>query len=138
MSRRNAVKAEVPQKRDETWWLHPAYRGRQAFELDSAVGSMPHRWVRSDAPATRVEADLDEDHPYADLAKVLYRLNGSRPGPVRGFYVIVGIEPGKFAVGQLCADPAIPVQLFEDLVFKSESAARNKAEALRAAEPRLG
>lgn len=137
MSAQRATPAEVPQKRDETWWLHPAYRGRQAFELDSAVGSMPHRWVRSDAAPERVEATLDEQHPYADLAKVLYRLNGSRPGPVRGFYVIVGVEPGKYAVGQLCADPAVPVQLFEDLVFKSESAARNKAQALREAEPRI-
>ena len=125
----------VPLKRDETWWLHPAYRGRQAFELDSAVGAMPHRWVRSDLPSPRVEADLDDDHPYADLAKVLYRLNGSRPGPVRGFYVIVAIEPGRYAVGQLCADPAVPVQLFEDLVFTSEAAARAQAAAMRAAEP---
>lgn len=128
---------DVALKRDETWWLHPAYRGRQAFELDSAVGSMPHRWIRSDVPPPRLEADLDADHPYADLAKVLYRLNGSRPGPVRGFYVIVAIAPGRYAVGQLCADPAVPVQLFEDLVFKSEASARAQAEVMRSAEPRL-
>lgn len=124
--------SDVPLKRDETWWLHPAYRGRQAFELDSAVGSMPHRWIRSDAQPPRIEADLDDDHPYADLAKVLYRLNGSRPGPVRGFYVIVAIEASRYAVGQLCADPAVPVQLFEDLVYTSEAQARAKADELRA------
>ena len=64
---------------------------------------------------------------------MLYRLNGCRPGPVRGFYVIVGVEPGKYAVGQLCADPAVPVQLFEDLVYASEEKARNKATELRTA-----
>jgi hypothetical protein len=126
-------KAQVPLKRDETWWLHPAYRGRQSLPLASATGTLPHRWVRSDAPPTRSEAIVLDDSHYADLAKVLYRLNGARPGPVRGFYVIVGVEPGRYAVGQLCADPAIPVQLFEDLIFTSEAAARDKAAELRAA-----
>ncbi len=132
MSRRRG-KTEVPLKRDETWWLHPAYRGQQALDLVSEAGEMPHRWVRSDAPVTRTEAGLEDDSRYADLAKVLYRLNGARPGPVRGFYVIVGIAPGRYAVGQLCADPAAPVQLFEDLVFATEAEARVKAAALRAA-----
>ena len=109
-------KAEVPLKRDETWWLHPAYRGEQALSLTSEAGAMPHRWVRSDAPQMRVEAGV-EDGAYADLAKVLYRLNGARPGPVRGFYVIVAIEPGRYAVGQLCADPAAPVQLLLGAAF---------------------
>ena len=133
MSRRAKVKPklDVPLKRDETWWLHPAYRGEQALSLTSEAGAMPHRWVRSDASSLRVESVV-EDGAYADLAKVLYRLNGARPGPVRGFYVIVAVEPGRYAVGQLCADPAAPVQLFEDLVFPTEAEARNKAAALRA------
>ncbi|MSR13441.1 MAG: hypothetical protein EXR86_02555 [Gammaproteobacteria bacterium] len=133
--RRSKVKAaaEVPLKRDETWWLHPAYRGEQALPLTSDAGEMPHRWVRSDAPPTRVEAVVEDDSHFADLAKVLYRLNGARPGPVRGFYVIVAVASGRYAVGQLCADPAAPVQLFEDLVFASEAKARAKATELRAA-----
>jgi hypothetical protein len=124
-------KTEVPLKRDATWWLHPAYRGEQALSLTSEAGAMPHRWARSDAPQMRVEAVV-EDGAYSDLAKVLYRLNGARPGPVRGFYVIVAIEPGRYAVGQLCADPAAPVQLFEDLVYPTEAEARDKAATLRA------
>ena len=131
MSRRKAT--AVPLTRDETWWLHPAFRGQQTLPLDSAMGPLPHRWIRSDAPPSHCDAKVNDDAPYSDLAKVLYRLNGCRPGPVRGFYVIVGVEPGKYAVGQLCADPAVPVQLFEDLVYASEEKARNKATELRTA-----
>lgn len=124
---------EVPLARDEGWWLHPAFRGQQALPLDgSAAGHLPHRWVRSDAPVTPAEARDDDGGLYSDLAKLLYSLNGHRPGPVRGFYVVVEVEAGRYAVGQLCADPATPVQLFEDLVFDTEAAARDKASALRA------
>jgi hypothetical protein len=128
---------DVPLKRDETWWLHPALRGRQSLPTDAAAGGMPHRWVHSSASAAREETNVDDDSPHADFAKILYRLNGSRPGPVRGFYVIVGVEPGRYAVGQLCADPHFPVQLFEDLVFPTEEQARDTAAAMRAASPPL-
>ena len=132
MSARRRKSAEVPLKRDETWWLHPVYRGQQALNLGSAAAQFPHRWVRSDAPPVVVEALVEDDQPHADLAKVLYRLNRCRPGPVEGFYVIVGVEPGRYAVGQLCADPEAPVQLFEDLVYPTEAAAREKAGELKA------
>lgn len=130
MSRRRKP-AEVPLKRDANWWLHPAYRGEQSLPLESA----PHRWVRSDLPAVRAEPIGDDTSPYTDLAQVLYRLNGCRPGPVRGFYVVVGIEEGRYAVGQLCADQAVPVQLFEDHVYASEDLARAAAARLRAENP---
>jgi len=131
--------AEVPLARDESWWLHPAFRGQQALPLnDSAAGKLPHRWVRSDVPPVDSEAKVDDTSLYGDLAKLLYSLNGHRPGPVRGFYVIVEFEAGRFAVGQLCADPAMPVQLFEDLVYPKEADARAKADALRAAQPGPG
>ena len=125
---------DVALERDATWWLHPALRGRQTLPLVTGTVTLPHRWVRSDGPPARTESMVEDDSPYADLAKVLYRINGCRPGPVRGFYVIVGVEPGRYAVGQLCADPAVPVQLFEDLVCASEADARAKAATLRAAE----
>lgn len=132
MSTRRTPATEVPQKRDEHWWLHPAYRGEQALPLSA---SLPHRWVSAASPAPRVEAVLEDDSPYADLAQVLYRLNGCRPGPVRGFYVVVAVEPGRYAVGQLCADPALPVQLFEEHVYADEATARAAATALRAGDP---
>jgi hypothetical protein len=127
--------AEVALKRDENWWLHPVLRGQQSLPLNAGAGAMPHRWVRSDGTLETPEVQLEVDSPYADFAKILYRLNSNRPGPVRGFYVIVEIELGRFAVGQLCADPALPVQLFEDLVYPSEVQARTKAAELRAANP---
>jgi len=99
----------------------------------SAAGNLPHRWVRSDAPPTSGEARVDDTSLYGDLAKLLYSLNGHRPGPVRGFYVIVEFEAGRYAVGQLCADPAMSVQLFEDLIYTREAEARTKAAELRAA-----
>ena len=39
MSRRKAT--AVPLTRDETWWLHPAFRGQQTLPLDSAMGHYP-------------------------------------------------------------------------------------------------
>lgn len=134
MSKSRKRPAEVSLARDEGWWLHPAFRGQQALPLaGSAAGTLPHRWTRSDAPAVAAEHGVDAGNLYSDLAKLLYSLNGHRPGPVRGFYVVVEAEVGRFAVGQLCADPATPVQLFEDLVYATEAEARNKAAALRAA-----
>ncbi len=136
MSRSRKRPAEVPLARDEGWWLHPAFRGQQALPLaGSAAGALPHRWTRSDVPAEMSEHGVDDGNLYSDLAKLLYSLNGHRPGPVRGFYVVVEAAAGRFAVGQLCADPVTPVQLFEDLVFPTEAEARDKAMALRAANP---
>jgi hypothetical protein len=126
----------VPLARDPGWWLHPAFRGGQPLPLEgTGVGALPHRWVRSDAAQDPTEAEVDDTRAYADLAKILYALNGHRPGPVAGFYVIVEAGPGRYAVGQLRADPRTPVQLFEDLVYDDEAAARAKAAELRQARP---
>lgn len=134
MSRTRKQPAEVPLARDEGWWLHPAFRGQQALPLaGSAAGTFPHRWTQSDAPPVPMEAGVEEGSLYSDLAKLLYSLNGHRPGPVRGFYVVVEVAARRYAVGQLCADPVTPVQLFEDLVFTSETEAKARAAELRAA-----
>ncbi len=133
MSTKRKPRAEVPLRRDENWWLHPALRGQQALPEAAASGALPHRWVRSGDAATRVESKVEEDSAHADLAQLLYRLNGSRPGPVRGFYVVVAVAEGRFAVGQLCADAIAPVQLFEDLVFNTEAQARAEAASMKAA-----
>lgn len=132
MTRRRAKPGAAP-RRDETWWLHPAYRGQQALPLaGNGMAALPHRWVDSTAPPAPSDTPIETASPYADLARILYRLNGARPGPVRGFYVIVTVDKGRFAVGQLCADPVTPVQLFEDLVFPREDEAREVAARLRA------
>ena len=127
---------DVELARDHYWWLNPALRGQQA--LGSNTGdSLPWRWLSF---ATRDEAQvaaLDTNGPYGDFAKLLYKLNGYRPGPVRGWFVIVQPTPEQFAVGQLWVDPNIPVVLFDDLLFENEEAARAKAEQLREREPGL-
>jgi hypothetical protein len=69
---------------------------------------------------------------YFDLAKLLFKLNGYRPGPVCGWYVVVRAEiEHRWAVGQLCANAFTPVQVFEDMVYASEGEARARASAMR-------
>jgi hypothetical protein len=119
--------------RDETWWLHPAYRGQPAPPLaGKGMAALPRRWVDSRAPSVPADTPIDAASPYADHARRLQRLTGTRPGPVRGFYVFVTVDEGRFAVGQLRADPVTPVPLFEDRVFPREVAAREVAMRRRA------
>ncbi|GAB5471136.1 MAG: hypothetical protein Kilf2KO_41660 [Rhodospirillales bacterium] len=134
---------DLNRDKDEFWWIHPALRAKQSLSVPQ-VGTMPegsHLWVRSDDPPPPSTRESDACMPvgqgaYADFAKVLYKLNGYRPGPVRGWYVVVCVEPGKaWAVGQLRADTQQPLQLFSDLVFETEDAARATADALRLKDP---
>ncbi|MEE2982509.1 MAG: hypothetical protein VX929_04325 [Pseudomonadota bacterium] len=128
------------QLRDHFWWVHPAFRAEQTLELGDAgvmpEGSMLWRKFgeRHDEEDRRgLPAD---GGPYAILAKLLFKLNHYRPGPVDGWYVVVCIESGqRWAVGQLRADAARPVQVFADLIFGSEAEAREKAQTMRAREP---
>jgi hypothetical protein len=127
---------EVPQKKDPYWWMHPAYRGHEVLDMDT-LNAMPqggYTWKRHDAAAQGADGDgaQHRDGHFAQFAQLLYKANGSRHGPVKSWYVIVCVEPGRlWAVGQLRADPVTPVQVFEDLVFDSEDAARARAEELR-------
>lgn len=73
---------------------------------------------------------------YQELAKLLFKLNGCRPGPVRGWYVVVCADTERsWAVGQLCANAFAPVQVFEDMVYSSEADARARAISLRSNDP---
>ena len=70
------------------------------------------------------------------MARVLFKLNAYRPGPVKGWYIVVCIKPDfAWAVGQMRADAFHPIQVFSDLVFKTEEEARTKAEELRLKSP---
>lgn len=98
------------------------------------------RWLRSDHPDAEVGAPdpgyLREDQgEHQTLARILFKHNGYRPGPVRGWYIVVELGAGGYAVGQMRADAFTPVQLFEDLVFGTEDAARARAEQLRGNRP---
>nr|WP_309402212.1 hypothetical protein [Aminobacter niigataensis]WMD00152.1 hypothetical protein RAR13_28150 [Aminobacter niigataensis] len=109
-----------------------------------SVVSLPpgsYRWLLSNDPHAEVGAPdhgyLREDQgDYEALGKILFKHNGYRPGPVRGWYVVVALaDNAGFAVGQMRADATCPVQLFSDLIFATEDAARLRAEQLRSNRP---
>lgn len=78
-----------------------------------------------------VLGDLDREK-LNQLAECLFTLNNRRFGPIPGAYVVVCTEPGRrWCVGQLSADRARPLLLFEALAFASPSAAQRAAETLR-------
>lgn len=112
---------------------------------------------RSAAPATRPVAPATGKHPRPapeeppsalesavfgeldpdrvnKLAECLFTLNNRRFGPIPGAYVVVCTRPGaRWCVGQLCADSARPVVLYEKLEFDDPSAAQRAAGRLRRA-----
>ena len=76
---------------------------------------------------------LDVDK-LSDLAEVLYAFNNYKVGPMSGFFVAVEITPGKkWCVGQLCADRAKPLKLFEKKQYKTAKGAQRAAEKMRLA-----
>lgn len=71
----------------------------------------------------------------SDLAEVLFALNNYRIGPIPGFYVAIEVTPGKeWCVGQLCADRAKPLKVFDKRVYKKPETARRAAERMREKE----
>lgn len=68
----------------------------------------------------------------SDLAEVLFALNNYRIGPMPGFYVAIEVTPGKeWCVGQLCADRAKPLKVFDKRVYKKPESAQRAAERMR-------
>lgn len=136
--KRDKKNSEIRQK-DEFWWIHPNLRGKGSLNPGELPG-IPYDsylWVNSSNVSEVEDDSIDRALPpgegnYAELAKVLFKLNSYRPGPVRGWYIVVCIKPDRaWAVGQMMADSFNPIRVFSDLVFKTEKEARNKAEELR-------
>ena len=125
-------------KKDPYWWMHPAFKGKQALALEdlAATAEDAYRWIRFDD--NDIEDPVEEGMPigqgkFKEFAQLLFKMNDYKPGPVSNWYVVVCVEPEKrWAVGQLRADPITPVQIFEDLVFDSEADAREHAATLKA------
>ena len=123
-------------KKDPYWWMHPAFKGKQALALDdlAATAENAYRWIRFDDEA---DDPIEEGMPigqgkFKEFAQLLFKMNDYKPGPVNNWYVVVCVEPEKrWAVGQLRADPITPVQIFEDLIFDSEAGARERAASLK-------
>ena len=66
------------------------------------------------------------------LAACLFTLNNRRFGPIPGTYVVFCVEADRrWCFGQLSADRAKPLVLFEDLSFDTPAAAQRAAERLR-------
>ena len=69
----------------------------------------------------------------SDLAEVLFALNNYRIGPIPGFYVAIEVTPGtEWCVGQLCADRAKPLKIFDKRIYKKPETAQRAAERMRA------
>ena len=80
---------------------------------------------------SKVMAGLDPEK-LSELAEVLFAFNNYRVGPMPGFYVAVEIQPGEqWCVGQLCADRAKPLKLFDDKPYKTARGAQKAAERMR-------
>ena len=78
-----------------------------------------------------VISTLDEDK-VSDLAECLFTLNNRHYGPIAGAYVVVcTIEGKQWCVGQLNADRAKPLILFEDKVFNTPEEAQIEAVRLK-------
>ena len=78
-----------------------------------------------------VISTLDEDK-VSDLAECLFTLNNRHYGPIAGAYVAVcTIEGKEWCVGQLNADRAKPLILFEDKVFNRPEEAQIEAVRLK-------
>ena len=79
----------------------------------------------------RVISPLDEDK-VNDLSEYLFTLNNRHIGPIAGAYVAVCIVEGKeWCVGQLNADRAKPLILFEDKIFNTPEGAQIEAGRLK-------
>ena len=78
-----------------------------------------------------VISTLDEDK-VSDLAECLFTLNNRHYGPIAGAYVAVcTIEGKEWCVGQLNADRAKPLILFEDKVYNTPEEAQIEAGRLK-------
>ena len=80
---------------------------------------------------SKVLENLDPDK-LSDLSEVLYAFNNYKVGPMDGFYMAVEVVEGtKWCVGQLCADRAKPLKLFEDQIFDTAIEAQSAAEKMK-------
>jgi hypothetical protein len=87
--------------------------------------------IKPNALEKQLINSLDEDK-VDDLSKCLFTLNNRRYGPIAGAYVVVCTKADEqWCVGQLNADRAKPVILFEDKVFSNPEEAQKEAEIIK-------
>jgi hypothetical protein len=90
----------------------------------------------ADGPAKETTARVSVEHgEFASLAAILFMINGHRPGPMPGFYVVVEAVRGTaWAVGQMHADATTPLRVFTDRLYANETEARAAAQRMRLAD----
>jgi hypothetical protein len=129
------------------WWMNPGYTAEAPIEFkgpsDIKLNGLPEFPIGTyeflDSPEDRTTAQplrarVDEGE-FSPFATILFMINGHRPGPVPGFYVIVEAIKGKaWCVGQVHADATTPLRVFRTPMYDSESEARRAAEKLRLAD----
>ncbi len=120
--------------RDPLWWVHSDWKSK-VFELDGILdfpkGSI--ELVDPNEPSSKEQLPVSIDQgDFSSLGALLFMINGHRPGPIRGFYVVVEAQKGKgWCVGQMHADSETPLRVFIDAVYPSEDEARQAAERMR-------
>lgn len=108
-------------------WLEPGMLPRpEGKEVLGASAVPPNALER----AALSNLDVDKLN---QLAEGLFVLNNRHYGPIPGSYMVVCTKPGQeWCVGQLNADRAKPLILFEDKVFSSPERAVEEAERMKA------
>ena len=121
------------------WWINPAYKDPLAAKFDGLAEFPPGSYELLESALNRLSAAsgsvrVDEGE-FVDLAALLFMINGHRPGPIAGFYVVVEtIKGAGWCVAQLHADAATPIRIFSSPVYPSEAEARQAGERLRLAD----
>jgi hypothetical protein len=125
--------------RNKFWWMNPNYKIEAPDGMDGLatfpVGSIEMVESQSGRNQPRTAPVSVEHGEFASLAALLFMINGHRPGPISGFYVVVEAIKGKsWSIGQMHADSATPLRVFSDHMYDSEEAARMAAEKMRLAD----
>lgn len=135
------VKEDVARaaERQRPWWMDRTYHEEKQANLDGLAEFPDGSFELLDSledrkTAKELKARVDEGD-FSDLAAILFMINGHKPGPVPGFYVIVETVKGSgWCVGQLHADGSTPLRVFRNPLYPSEEAARQAAQQLRLAD----
>ena len=121
------------------WWVNPDYVAEKQANLDGLAQFPEGSFelldsVEARETAKRIKIRVDEGE-FSDLAGILFMINGHKPGPIPGFYVVVeAVKNSGWCVGQLHADASTPLRVFRNPIYPSEEEAREAAEALRLAD----
>jgi hypothetical protein len=119
---------------DPLWWVHRDFKNK-AVEFDGILdfpdGSL--QLVDRREPTQDPPSPVSIEHgEFSSLGALLFMINGHRPGPICGFYLVVEVKKkGVWCVGQMHADSITPLRVFVDALYGSEEEARQAAERMR-------